>query len=42
MIVLLGASAERVAEPVTRRPPGWGASDAAMLARLRKLLMCAV
>ena len=42
MAVLLGASAERMAEPVARRSPGWGASDAAMLARARKRLMCCV
>jgi hypothetical protein len=42
MAVLLGASAERVAAPVARRPPEWGASDAAMFARPRKRLMCGV
>jgi hypothetical protein len=41
MAVLLGASAERVAEPVARRSPWWGASDGAMLTRPRNLLMCA-
>jgi hypothetical protein len=39
MAVLLGGSAERVARPVAHRSPWWGASDAAMLARPRNLLM---